>query len=113
MLFGMAKVVYLVQDLLFASKIREVAKQVGVEAASLRDPEALAQAAADAQLVILDLRHSAAPRALELLQSSPVSKVGFIDHEKVDVMEAAREKGCRAYAKGAFAKELPSLLAAL
>jgi hypothetical protein len=109
----MAKIVYLVSDLLFVSKIREVAKQLGVEAEARRDAAALSEAAATAQLVIVDLRHPAALAALDLLRDRAVAKVGFIDHEKTDVMEAARERGCRAYAKGAFAKELPSLLAEL
>ena len=109
----MAKVVYWVTDLLFTSKIREVAKQLGVEAAAVRDVATLAAAAPTAGLVIVDLRLPAALDALAALESVAVTKVGFIDHERVDVMETARARGCRAYAKGAFAKELPSLLAEL
>jgi hypothetical protein len=108
----MAKVIYLVSDLLFVSKIRETAKQVGVEAESVKDPAALPAASATAQLVILDLRR---PDALAILDSLPkhVATVGFIDHELVEVMQAARDKGCRAFAKGKFSTELPALLAAL
>jgi hypothetical protein len=108
----MAKLVYLVQDLLFVSKIRETAKQLGVEAESCKDPDGLARAAEHAQLVILDLRR---PDALAVIDRLPpgVAKVGFIDHERVEIIEAAREKGCRAYAKGKFSTELPALLASL
>ena len=40
--------------------------------------------------------------------------VGFIDHEKTDVMDAARAKGCSdVMAKGQFANALPKLLASI
>jgi hypothetical protein len=108
----MAKLVYLVSDLLFVSKIRETALKLGVEAQSVRDPADLPALARAAQLVIIDLRR---PDALAILDALPreVPKVGFIDHERVDLMDAARERGCRPYAKGKFAAELPHLLAAL
>ena len=39
--------------------------------------------------------------------------VGFIDHERTDVMDAARAAGCAdVMAKGQFANALPKLLAA-
>ena len=37
----MADVVYLIQDMLFSSKMREAAKQVGVTMQGARDPAAL------------------------------------------------------------------------
>jgi hypothetical protein len=108
----MAKLVYLVQDILFVSKIRETAKQVGVEAKSVKDPAELRALARGAQLLILDLRRADAIAILETLPRE-VPKVGFVDHERVDVMDAARERGCRPYAKGKFSTELPHLLAAI
>src|SRR5262249_24878968 len=109
----MAKVVYLVQDLLFTSKIRETARQLGWDAEAARDPGQLAQAAPSATLVILDLRRPDALPTLDALAQIAVEKVGFIDHERVEVMEAARDKGCRAYAKGKFSTELASILSSL
>jgi CheY-like chemotaxis protein len=101
--------------MLFTSKIREVATQLGVKVQSAPDPAALLRAAAGAKLVIVDLRLDRAMEALDALAADPalkeIPRVGFIDHEKVDVMEAARAKGCqRVLAKGQFAKELPALL---
>ena len=66
---------------------------------------------------IIDLRLPQALDALDALAADPaaaaVARVGFVDHEKVDVMEAARAHGCgRVLTKGQFAKELPGLLAA-
>ena len=115
----MADVVYLVSDMLFSSKIRETAKPFGLTLQGLRDPAALAAAAAaGAKLVILDLRLPAALDALGALAADPVAaavpSVGFIDHERTDVMEEARARGCgQVMAKGQFATLLPKLLAPL
>jgi len=108
----MAKLVYLVQDLLFVSKIRETAQKVGVDCVAVKDPAELPKLARAAQLVIVDLRR---PDALAVLETLPagVPTAGFCDHERVDVMDAARARGCRPYAKGKFSTELPHLLAAL
>jgi hypothetical protein len=110
----MSKVVYLVQDLLFTSKIRETCSQLGHEAKGAPTAAALVEAAREAKMVIVDLRHRAALEALDALKSAALAEVtvvGFIDHEKVDLMEAARAKGCReVMAKGQFSSELPRLL---
>jgi CheY-like chemotaxis protein len=115
----MADVVYLVQDMLFSSKIRETAKPLGLTYQGTRDPAALAvAAAAGAKLVILDLRLPSALEALGALAADPVTAavptVGFIDHERTDVMDAARDRGCgQVMAKGQFSTVLPKLLAQL
>ena len=115
----MADVVYLVQDMLFASKIREVAKQVGLTIQSTRDAAAIVTAAAaGAKLVIVDLRLPVALDALAALAADPsareVPSVAFIDHEKTDVMDAATSRGCaQVMAKGQFANALPRLLGGL
>jgi hypothetical protein len=102
---------YLVSDLLFVSKIRETATQLGVELVSARDGAALA--AAGAGLVIVDLRRPDAMAALDALASTACTKVGFVDHEREDIMDAARSRGCQPLAKGKFSTELPRLFAAL
>ena len=115
----MADVVYLVQDMLFSSKIRETAKPLGLTVQGLRDPTALvAAAAAGAKLVIVDLRVPVALDALAALAADPaasaVPSIGFIDHELTDVMDAARGRGCgQVMAKGQFSTSLPRLLAQL
>jgi len=116
----MADVVYLVQDMLFTSKIREAAKSFGLTAQATRDPAALAAAAAatDAKLVILDLRLATAIDALAALAAEPAARcvlsVGFVDHEKTDVMDAATAAGCgQVMAKGQFSNALPKLMATL
>jgi hypothetical protein len=67
----MAALVYLVDDLFFAAKIRETAAALGLEAASARDPESAVVSARDAKLVIVDLRRSDALRTLDLLAADP------------------------------------------
>jgi len=115
----MADVVYLVQDLLFSSKIRETAKPLGLTIQGLREPAALvAAASAGAKLVILDLRLPMALVALDALaadtDAAAVPSVGFVDHERSDVMDDARARGCgEVMAKGQFSTALPKLLASL
>jgi hypothetical protein len=111
----MSDVVYLITDMLFSSKLRETAKTIGVTVQAAREPAAFAAAAREAKLAIVDLRLPTALAALEALGGHPgVRTIGFIDHEKTDVMDAARAKGCSdVMAKGQFANALPKLLASI
>ena len=114
-----ADVVYFITDMLFSSKLREAAKATGVTVQPAREPAAFAAAAQEAKLAIVDLRLPTALAALEALGGAArppgqLRIVGFIDHEKTDVMDAARAKGCTdVMAKGQFANALPKLLASL
>jgi CheY-like chemotaxis protein len=111
-----ADVVYMISDMLFSSKLREAAKASGVAVQAAREPAAWAAAARDAKLAIVDLRMPTALAALDALAAAPaaVRTIGFIDHERTDVMDAARAKGCTdVMAKGQFANALPKLLAGL
>jgi hypothetical protein len=113
----MGGVAYLVQDLVFTSKIEEVAGRLGVETRPARDPDSLVAAARGARLVLIDLRRSDALAALDRLAAEPataaVRSVGFVGHEELAVMDAARARGCGSVlAKGKFAGDLPELLAA-
>ena len=112
----MADVVYFITDMLFSSKLREAAKATGVTVQPAREPAAFAAAAREAKLAIVDLRLPLALAALEALGGAirQLRVVGFIDHEKTDVMDAARAMGCSdVMAKGQFANALPKLLASI
>jgi len=110
----MADVVYLINDMLFSSKLREVAKQVGVTFQATRDPPAFAAAAREAKLAIVDLRLPIALDALAAARGAAARTVGFVEHERTDVMDAARAQGCTdVMAKGQFANALPKLLQSL
>jgi len=111
-----ADVVYMISDMLFSSKLREAAKATGVTVQAARDAAGWAAGARDAKLAIVDLRMPAALAALDALAAAPsgARTVGFIDHERTDVMDQARAKGCAdVMAKGQFANALPKLLAGL
>jgi CheY-like chemotaxis protein len=113
-----ADVVYMISDMLFSSKLREAAKATGVTVQALRDAAAWAAAAREAKLAIVDLRMPTALAALDALAAAPgpatLRTVGFIDHERIEVMDEARAKGCTdVMAKGQFANALPKLLAGL
>jgi len=108
----MAPVVYFCRDLLFTSKIRETARQLGITVEAAKDLAGLELLATSARLVIIDLRLPEALPALDRLAKVTVPKVGFIDHEKTDLMERASQKGCdRVLAKGKFSTELSALMA--
>jgi hypothetical protein len=110
--------VYVVRDLLFVSKIREAAEPLGVAVQPLRDVETLPAAAHSARLVVLDLALPQSMRALELLASDPatagIPTVGFVGHERLDVMQTAKALGCgQVMAKGEFAQKLGGMLRAI
>jgi hypothetical protein len=108
----MADVAYLIQDMLFSSKVREAAKASGLSVQAAREPAAFAEAARGAKLAIVDLRLPSAMQALEAVGAG-TRTVAFIDHEKTDVMDAARAHGAEVMAKGQFSNTLPKLLASL
>jgi hypothetical protein len=111
----MADVAYFIRDMLFSSKLREAAAHAGLVAQGASDPAGFARAAAGARLAIVDLRLDRALEALGALAADAalagIPSVGFVDHERVDVMDAARAAGCgQVLTKGQFAKALPGLL---
>ncbi len=108
-------IVYLCTDLLFTSKIRETARALGREATAVRDAASLAAAARGAEVVLVDLRRPDALDALEALGREPEAGgarvFGFVDHERTDRMEQARQRGCTPLAKGKFSADLKHLMA--
>ena len=117
--------------MLFTSKIREVARQLGVTVGplALKDPAADAiELGAETRLVIFDLRlpgalellgritknaaqHADRPAGTEPPAGMKIRTIGFIDHERTDVMDSARALGCdEVMTKGQFSSSLPRLL---
>jgi DNA-binding NtrC family response regulator len=106
-------VVYLVRDLLFTSKIKASADALGVPMKGVRTVADLAAAAKDAQLAIIDLRLPEAFDAIAAVRAAApdLPTVGFLDHEQVDRMQEAEQRGfTRVLAKGKFSTELPKML---
>ena len=109
----------LVDDLMFSSKIRATANQLGVAVAFVRSSEtALAEMRKQApSLVILDLNN---PRTDPLgtvasMKADPalagIPTVGFASHVQTEAIEAARLAGVgEVMARSAFAGRLPDIL---
>ncbi len=110
-----------VPDLFFGSKISGTAKQLGVEVKFVRDSETLLRKAREIPaLLVIDLgavevdpiENIRAMRSDESTRAVPM--VAFANHEREDLMAAARDAGCLdVLTRGAFASALPQLLAKL
>jgi CheY-like chemotaxis protein len=114
------KIVAGVPDLFFATRIAETARQLGVSIVFATSGQAIVdKASGGPALVILDL--AAAPLdpiglIAKLKADSgarPARVIGFVNHERTDLIEQARQAGCdEVLTRGAFTKSLPDLLAA-
>ena len=110
-----------VDDMLFSSKIRTVAKLAGVDIAFARTPpEIMEQSRAQRpSLVIFDLNSiKAAPlTTVAALKAdpelSPIRTLGFVSHVHTDLIGAARSAGIdEVMARSAFAGNLAEILQA-
>ena len=116
----MPKVIALVDDLMFLSRIREAARSTGDEVCPARSAaEVLAAARAGGHLVLVDADSSRLPwgEALAALRGEPalasLPVVAFAGHVHPERAEAALAAGAsRVLSRGAFVRELPGLLAA-
>jgi DNA-binding NarL/FixJ family response regulator len=109
-----------VDDFLFRSKIRAVAKHVGVEVKFAQTPdEILAQVRElKPKLVILDLNSQKADPVATLgklkadAELSAIPAIGFASHVHVDLIAAARAAGADSVlARSQFAGNLAEILA--
>jgi CheY-like chemotaxis protein len=111
-------------DLIFTSKITEVARTLGVTCLGARDVDSLlararTQAtAAPIGLVIVDmvLRDADAAVAIRALRADPSTHaariVAFLPHERDDLRDAATAAGATSVlTRGQLAKQLPALIA--
>lgn len=113
-------VLAVVQDLLFATRIREAAKQAGVDVRTLATAEAVADAlrSGPPALALLDLsdRRCPALECLAALRADPagaaVPVIGFFSHVDEETRRAALAAGCHeVMPRSRFVQELPALLA--
>ena len=101
-------------DLIFASRIRAAAAAAGVRTRFARNHTELLAAAAEADLVIVDLdaRWVDPATSIQRLKehvTTPV--VAFVSHVRADAIEAARNAGAdRVLARSAFVSQLPEIL---
>jgi DNA-binding NarL/FixJ family response regulator len=109
-----------VDDFLFRSKIRAVAKHVGVDVRFAQTPdEILSQARAlKPALVIVDLNSAKADPVATIAalkadaDTAGVRTIGFASHVHVDLINAARRAGAdQVLARSQFAGNLADILA--
>lgn len=103
----MTRVVAYVPDLMDRSKVTAAA---GGRVRFVSGPSELASAAAEADLVVVDLTRPGVVDVLDALGAIRV--IGFANHTSRDVMAAAREAGCeQVLARSEFFSRLDELLA--
>ena len=119
--YNASMVLVAVDDLLFSSKIRATAKQVGVELAFARSrQEVLDQARAlTPPLVIFDLNSGKIDSiaAITAMKQDPelagIRTLGFVSHVDAGAISAARNAGTdQVMARSAFAAQLADILLA-
>jgi CheY-like chemotaxis protein len=105
----------LVEDLLFRSKIREVAKRTGAEIVFPRTPAEVSEAArARPSLAVVDLHADKLDPlgSLAALRAEGIPAIGFFAHVQTDLARAALEAGAtEVMPRSAFAARLPEILA--
>ena len=99
----MTRVVALIGDLMFRSRVAETAKALGVEVEFGSEP-------ASADLVLLDL-NAARFKPLETLEGlRGVRVVAYAGHLQTELLEKAAALGATALTNGQFSAQLPEIL---
>lgn len=112
----MGRVIALVDDLLFQSKLTETARHMGVELKIVGTGEALAAEARQNEYALLIVDLNARQGALEAIEKlhtngnlTPV--IAFLSHVQVDLAERARAAGCQeVMPRSKFTQNLAALL---
>ncbi len=100
----MTRIVAYVPDLMDRSKVKAAAP----DATFVPDPSALTAAAADADLVVVDLTR---PGVVEVMPSIEGRVIGFANHTARQLMDDASAAGCdEVMARSAFFSRLGDLL---
>jgi CheY-like chemotaxis protein len=115
----MPRVIALVDDLMFLSRIRETARRHDLEVTAVRTvPDLLAACNDPPRMVIIDLDRPRPPavEALAALRAEPalakLPVVGFFSHVHAERGRQAREAGCTALPRSLFVEQLDALLTA-
>ncbi len=113
------RIVAVVEDLIFLSKIQQTAKltNVEVETAPLQKLGERMAEPDSITAVIFDLNHRSgqALEALRAMKADPktqrIPAIAFLSHVQTELASAAREAGCDLLlARSAFVSQLPQLL---
>ena len=112
------RVLAVVEDLFFTVKINEAAKRAGLAVDFVKnDKDAMAKAAENPLLIILDLNNnSASPlKLIAKIKGAPefkgISVIGYVSHVQGDLKQKAHEAGCdMVMARSAFSQNLSQIL---
>ena len=112
------KVIAGVDDMFFASKIRETAKHLGVEVRFARNPDGLIEASRKEtpDLIIVDLNSEKLDpirlaRTLKEQEGLSSTLLGFCSHVQTELIRDAEQAGYdRVLPRSAFTKQLPAIL---
>lgn len=113
---GARKLLIVMSDLLFRSKIDEVARRLGLELRVAKSPEQLDRqlVAGEPAIAIVDLEESALDAFAAIARirtASPSTPIlGFAGHGNVDAIKRAREGGATVLARSGFTVQLPAIL---
>ena len=103
-----AKIVAVLNDLMFTVKISDAAKRAGVAVVFVKTAEEAVRHAAGAAAVILDLNF-VPPDLIGKLK--PVPLIGYVSHVQTEVIKQARENGCdTVMARSAFVQDLAKMM---
>jgi len=121
MMNSSSTVIAVMQDLMFMVRVQETAKRAGLATVAVKTKaDAMAQAATQPVLIVIDLNHSAAA-PLELIQAlkadpatNAIHLLAFVSHVQADLRAAAVAAGCdTVVARSAFAQTLPDIISNL
>ena len=114
------KILAAIHDLMFSSKVNAAARGKQITWLPRGTPVADHVAKEKPDVLLIDLANPAlnAVEAVRTIKSAPdtrdVMVIGYVDHTREDVIEAARAAGAdQVLSKGEFARRLPELLQGL
>lgn len=108
------KILAAIHDLMFSSKVNAAARGKPVEWLKRGTKVADQVAASKPDVVLIDLgapQLDAVNAIREIKKDGGPTVIGYVDHTRADLIEAARAAGCdQVLSKGEFARRLPELL---
>jgi PleD family two-component response regulator len=111
------KILAVVSDLFFSSKLTEAAKRSGLALEFVKEPkEVIEKAQQKPSLIIFDLNFEAA-QPLKLItklksksETKSISLIGYLQHIQVELKQQAQEAGCdMVMARSAFSQNMPQI----
>jgi PleD family two-component response regulator len=111
------KILAVVSDLFFSSKLIEAAKRSGLALEFVKEPkEVIEKAQQKPSLIIFDLNFEAA-QPLKLItklkskaETKSISLIGYLSHIQVELKQQAQEAGCdMVMARSAFSQNMPQI----